>query len=99
NYLPAGFSNTNAFGQTFVVLAGRVNVNQLESIVLTTGGQVIDEIDTREIAENIGAPGGFIPYNNTGVIQGVRGGWQLALSNFGVNPGDGHTASALFLQD
>ncbi|MEE4678359.1 shufflon system plasmid conjugative transfer pilus tip adhesin PilV [Pseudomonas alliivorans] len=99
NYLPAGFSNTNAFGQTFVVLARRVNVNQLESIVITTGGQVVDEIGTREIAENIGAPGGFIPYNNTGVIQGVRGGWQLALSNFGVNPGVGHTASALFLQD
>ncbi|WP_122448013.1 shufflon system plasmid conjugative transfer pilus tip adhesin PilV, partial [Pseudomonas viridiflava] len=47
NYLPAGFSNTNAFGQTFVVLARRVNVNQLESIVLTTGGQVNDEIGTR----------------------------------------------------
>ncbi|ATV19203.1 shufflon system plasmid conjugative transfer pilus tip adhesin PilV [Pseudomonas avellanae] len=99
NYLPAGFSDTNAFGQTFVVLARRVNVNQLESIVITTGGQAIDEIGTRAIAENIGAPGGFIPYNNTGVIQGVRGGWQLALSNYGINPGVGHTASALFLQD
>ncbi|WP_317633753.1 shufflon system plasmid conjugative transfer pilus tip adhesin PilV [Pseudomonas phytophila] len=99
NYLPASFSDTNAFGQTFVVLARRVNVNQLESIVITTGGEAIDEIGTREIAENVGAPGGFIPYNNTGIIQGVRGGWQLALSNYGINPGVGHTASALFLQD
>ncbi|NVL41704.1 shufflon system plasmid conjugative transfer pilus tip adhesin PilV, partial [Pseudomonas syringae pv. actinidiae] len=56
NYLPAGFSDTNAFGQTFVVLARRVNINQLESIVITTGGQAIDEIGTRAIAENIGAP-------------------------------------------
>ncbi|KPC42921.1 Prepilin [Pseudomonas amygdali pv. morsprunorum] len=99
NYLPASFSDTNAFGQSFVVLARRVNVNQLESIVITTGGQAIDEIGTRTIAENMGAPGGFIPFNNTGVIQGVRGGWQLALSNYGINPGVGHTASALFLQD
>ncbi|MBI6855922.1 shufflon system plasmid conjugative transfer pilus tip adhesin PilV [Pseudomonas cichorii] len=99
NYLPAGFSDTNAFGQTFVVLARRVSTNQLESIVITSGGETIPEIGTREIAENLGASGGFIPYDNTGVIRGVRGGWQLALSNYGVNPGVGHTASALFLQD
>jgi len=99
NYLPAGFTDTNAFGQTFVVLARRVANNQLESIVLTTGGQTLDEMGTREIAENLGAPGGFVPETNTGIVQGVRGGWSLALSNYGVNPGAGHTASALFLQD
>lgn len=99
NYLPAGFTDTNAFGQTFVVLARRVGTNQLESIVLTTGGQTIDEMGTREIAENLGAPGGFVPVTNTGIVQGVRGGWSLTLSNYGVNPGAGHTASALFLQD
>ncbi|WP_232104445.1 shufflon system plasmid conjugative transfer pilus tip adhesin PilV [Pseudomonas oryzihabitans] len=99
NYLPAGFTDTNAFGQTFVVLARRVGTNQVESIVLTTGGQTIDEMGTREIAENLGAPGGFVPVTNTGIVQGVRGGWSLTLSNYGVNPGAGHTASALFLQD
>ncbi|MDR6680230.1 shufflon system plasmid conjugative transfer pilus tip adhesin PilV [Pseudomonas oryzihabitans] len=99
HYLPDGFTDTNAFGQTFVVLARRVANNQLESIVLTTGGQALDEMGTREIAENLGAPGGFVPVANTGIIQGVRGGWSLALSNYGVNPGAGHTASALFLQD
>lgn len=99
NYLPAGFADANAFGQTFVVLARRVANNQLESIVLTTGGQTIDEMGTREIAENLGAPGGFVPVDNTGIVQGVRGGWSLALSNYGVSPGTGHTASALFLQD
>ncbi|EHK70846.1 prepilin [Pseudomonas psychrotolerans L19] len=99
NYLPVGFTDANAFGQTFVVLARRVATNQLESIVLTTGGQTIDEMGTREIAENLGAPGGFVPVANTGIVQGVRGGWSLALSNYGINPGAGHTASALFLQD
>jgi len=99
NFLPASFADTNAFGQTFVVLARRVAANQLESVVLTTGGETIDEIGTREIAENLGAPGGFIPTSDIGIVQGVRGGWQLALSNYGMNPGVGHTASALFLQD
>jgi type II secretory pathway pseudopilin PulG len=99
NYLPSGFGDTNAFGQTFLVLARRPAANQLESIVLTTGGETIDEIGTREIAENLGGTGGFIPTSNTGIVQGVRGGWQIALSNYGMNPGVGHTASALFLQD
>lgn len=99
NYLPSGFSDTNAFGQTFLVLARRPAANQLESIVITTGGETIDEIGTREIAANLGAAGGFIPTSNNGIVQGVRGGWQIALSNYGMNPGVGHTASALFLQD
>lgn len=99
NYLPSGFGDTNAFGQTFLVLARKPAANQLESIVITTGGEVIDEIGTREIAENLGGTGGFIPTSNTGIVQGVRGGWQIALSNYGMNPGVGHTASALFLQD
>lgn len=99
NYLPTGFADTNAFGQTFVVLARKPATNQLESIVLTTGGQAIDEIGTREIAENLGGTGGFIPTTNTGIVQGIRGGWQISLSNYSTNPGVGHTASALFLQD
>ena len=98
-YLPDGFSDKNAYGQIFLVLARSPFPNQLESILITTGGESIDEIGTREIAEYLGGTGGFIPVNQTDIIQGIRGGWQIALSNFGVDPGVGHTASALFLQD
>lgn len=99
NYLPSGFSDTNAFGQTFIVLARSPTANQLESIVITTGGESIDEIGTREIAEHLGGTGGFIPTINANIVMGVRGGWQIALSNFAISPGVGHTASALFFQD
>ena len=99
NYLPTGFADTNVFGQTFIVLARKPSTNQLESLVLTQGGQTLDEIGARELAENLGAPGGFIANDATGVVQGIRGGWQVALSNYGVNPGAGHVASALFLMD
>jgi len=99
NYLPTGFADTNVFGQTFIVLARKPATNQLESLVLTQGGQTLDEIGARELAENLGAPGGFIANDATGVVQGIRGGWQVALSNYGVNPGAGHVASALFLMD
>ncbi len=98
-YLPTGFADTNVFGQTFVVLARKPAANQLESLVLTQGGQTLDEIGARELAENLGAPGGFIANDATGVVQGIRGGWQVALSNYGTSPGAGHVASALFLQD
>ncbi|WP_323615266.1 shufflon system plasmid conjugative transfer pilus tip adhesin PilV [Pseudomonas putida] len=99
NFLPAGFTDTNGFGQTIVGLARKPNANQLEAIVLTTGGQAISELGIRTIAENLGGPGGFISSSNTNVIQGVRGGWQVTLSNYAINPGAGHTASALFLMD
>ncbi|QCI14084.1 shufflon system plasmid conjugative transfer pilus tip adhesin PilV [Pseudomonas putida] len=99
NYLPAGFSSTNSFGQTLIGLARKPNPNQLEAIVITTGGQAIPELGIRAIAEHLGGPGGFISKLQAGVIEGVRGGWQVTLSNYGVNPGAGHTASALFLMD
>lgn len=99
NYLPAGFSSTNAFGQTLIGLARKPNPNQLEAIIVTTGGQTVPEIGIRSIAEHLGGPGGFISKLQPGVIQGIRGGWQVALSNYGINPGPGHSASALFLMD
>lgn len=99
NYLPAGFTDTNAFGQTIIGLARKPNANQLEAIVVTTGGQTIPEIGIRTIAENLGGPGGFISTLSPNVIQGIRGGWQVALGNYAINPGAGHTASALFLMD
>ncbi|MDE1912168.1 MAG: shufflon system plasmid conjugative transfer pilus tip adhesin PilV [Pseudomonadota bacterium] len=99
HYLPAGFSSTNSFGQTILGLARKPNPNQLEAIVVTTGGQTIPEMGIRAIAENLGGPGGFISTTNPNIVQGVRGGWQVALSNYAIAPGPGHTASALFLMD
>ncbi|QOY72445.1 shufflon system plasmid conjugative transfer pilus tip adhesin PilV [Pseudomonas sp. OST1909] len=99
NYLPAGFSSTNVFGQTILGLARKPNPNQLEAIVVTTGGQTLPEMGVRAIAENLGGPGGFISTTNPNVVQGIRGGWQVALSNYSIAPGPGHTASALFLMD
>lgn len=98
-YLPTGFSDTNVFGQSVLVLARKPAANQLESIVITTGGETIDEIGTRDIAAYLGGSGGFIPANNTSIVQGARGAWQIPLSNFGMNPGVGHTASALFFEN
>lgn len=98
-YLPQGFSSTNMFGQSLLGLARQSAPGQLESIVLTVGGQAIPEMGVRSIAEHLGGAGGFVSSTAPTRIQGVRGGWEVATSSFGVAPGAGHTASALFLTD
>ncbi|MBH9415230.1 shufflon system plasmid conjugative transfer pilus tip adhesin PilV [Pseudomonas aeruginosa] len=96
-YLPAGFRDTNIYGQQYQVLARKPAANQLETLIVTTGGQVASEISIRRIAQLMGATGGYISKTNTSIAQGAA--WQVALSNFGSAPGAGHLATALFFQD
>ncbi|NWC89939.1 shufflon system plasmid conjugative transfer pilus tip adhesin PilV [Pseudomonas reactans] len=99
NYLPAGISDKNAFGQTYNIQVVEPIPNQLQAMVVTSGGQTISELDGRRIAQYMGAKGGFISIVDTTVATGSFGGWQMALSPFGISPGAGHVATALFLED
>ncbi|MHC5208979.1 shufflon system plasmid conjugative transfer pilus tip adhesin PilV [Pseudomonas chlororaphis] len=99
NYLPAGVSDKNAFGQDYNVVVIEPVPNQLQALVVTTGGQTISELDGRRIAQYMGAKGGFISTIDPSVATGSFGGWQMALSPFAVSPGGGHVATALFLED
>lgn len=99
NYLPAGISNKNAFGQDYSIQVIEPLPNQLQAMVVTTGGQTISELDGRRIAQYMGAKGGFISTVDTSVATGSFGGWQMALSPFAISPGAGHVATALFLED
>lgn len=99
NYLPAGISDKNAFGQNYSIQVIEPLPNQLQAMVVTTGGQAISELDGRRIAQYMGAKGGFISTVDTTVATGSFGGWQMALSPFAISPGAGHVATALFLED
>ena len=96
-YLPAGFSDQNIYGQDYRILARKPQANQLETLIITTGGSAAGEIDIRRAAQIIGAQGGYISSTNTSVAQGAA--WQVPLSNYGVSPGAGRLATALFFQD
>jgi len=96
-YLPTGFSDQNIYGQDYRILARKPDVNQLETLIVTTGGNAAGEIDIRRIAQLIGAQGGYISTTNTSIAQGVA--WQVPLSNFGISPGAGRLATALFFQN
>lgn len=98
-YLSTGFSSTNPYGQTYQVLAREPAVNQLETMVVTTGGMAIPELSIRRISQLIGAKGGFISSTNPAVVQGSFGGWQTALANYSIAPGAGHYAASLFFQN
>ncbi|VXC24175.1 Pilus assembly protein PilV [Pseudomonas sp. 8Z] len=96
-YLPTGFSDQNIYGQSYRILARKPDVNQLETLVVTTGGTAAGEIDIRRVAQLIGAQGGYISTTNTAIAQGAA--WQVPLSNFGITPGAGRLATALFFQN
>ena len=95
-YLPAGFSDTNIFGQQYQVRARKPAANQLRNTDRHHWGR-----QPRRCRSG-GSPSswalrGYISKANTGIAQGAA--WQVALSNFGSDPGAGHLATALFFQD
>lgn len=98
-YLPNGFADTNAYGQSYVVLALAPTPNKLQTLILTQGGESIKELYLIEIAKQIGAKGGYVSSVNTSVATGSFGGWSTPLAPYGVAPGAGHLATALFFDD
>ncbi|WP_036993397.1 shufflon system plasmid conjugative transfer pilus tip adhesin PilV, partial [Metapseudomonas furukawaii] len=98
-YLPAGFSDTNVYGQDYRILALEPTANKLQTLIVTVNGDVIREMHLLEISKLMGAKGGYISSTNTAVAFGSFGGWQTALAPYGVAPGAGHLATALFFDD
>lgn len=98
-YLPTGFSDKNAYGQDYSVLALKPSANKLQTLVVTSNGDAIKELYMIDIAKRIGAQGGYVSSLSPAIASGSFGGWSTPLSAYGVSPGGGHLASALFFQD
>jgi Tfp pilus assembly protein PilE len=99
DHLPTGFSPRNAYGQDYTIRVIEPQPNQLQALVVTTGGQQIPELDGRRIAQLMGAKGGFISSVDSTKAIGSFGGWEIPIAPFGVTPGAGHVATALFVED
>ena len=94
----AGFPSLplkNPFAQSYNVVV-RNPGSGLMALVVTTGGQTIDEKNLPRISKLVGADGGYISSTNTAVAYGAYKAWTETLANYGVAPGAGHLASALF---
>jgi type II secretory pathway pseudopilin PulG len=97
-HLPDGFSDENAYGQGYSVLALEPRPDELETLIVTHNGEAIRDIYLIEIAKQMGAKGGYIASTNTATAMGSFGGWSMSLGPYGVAPGAGHLASALFFE-
>lgn len=98
-YLPAGFGDLNPYGQSYRVLVLEPTVNKLQTLIITESGEVIKELSLRAIAKQVGAEGGYVSAANPAVAEGSFAGWSTPLASYGVAPGAGHLATALFFQD
>ena len=102
-YLPAGFSGSNPFGQTWELQVLQPTPGHLQSLVTGQGGSAIANVTQLvQIAAQAGAQGGFVPYTNQSGdatmsptnAYGAYGAWKVSLANY-ANPGAGHVASLL----
>lgn len=96
-YLPDGFSDESPYGQNYRVLIRQVSPTVNDIIVVTTGGQDIDDGSLGRIATLAGAQGGFIADGST-TITGTFGGWTSTTAIWavtGTTPQEGHLAATL----
>lgn len=99
NYLADDFPERNPFGQTYQMLTRQPAANQLDSVVMTVGGEEISELGLRKISSSIGATGGYISKSSPTKITGAYQGWNADLHTYGVGASEGHIASSLYLAD
>ena len=102
-YVPAGTSPTNAFGQTWSIQVTQPAANQLQAVLLSSGGRAVtDPRQLVSVAAEVGAEGGFVPWPgqlgdatmSPATARGAFGAWQVSLANY-ANPGSGHFAALL----
>lgn len=81
NLLPASFSATNPYGQTWVVEVLEPTLGNLQALAMSTGGTALLDAQASKIATLVGATGGFIPQNDSGIYPsyayGAFSGWTI----------------------
>jgi hypothetical protein len=97
NFLPGGFSATNAYGQTWQVQVRKLANGNLQALVLSTGGIALPDLQANMIASLVGAAGGFIPLNDStlyaaNTAYGAYGSWTVATAGYN-NIAGGHLAA------
>lgn len=113
-YLPTGYSAANPRRQSTCVLVLEPTPNKLTGLVVTEGGDTIDDLTLGQVAGMVGGSGAGIYSTSPGVISGAMGGFSFPFGAFG-NPNQlgqrcdgtagapaaaaGHVAMALWYSD
>ena len=82
NGLPSGFSSINPYGQTWQVQVFQPSAGNLQAYVIGIGGQKLTDMQGAGIASYVGAAGGFVSQNDSGIyptgrIYGNAAAWNL----------------------
>ena len=87
--LPASFSDTNPYGQTWVLQVLEPSAGNLQALAMTTGGTALRDAVVTKIAAVIGDTGGFLPQNDSGLYPtasanayGAFGGTPVSTANY-----------------
>ena len=81
-YLPAGYSATNPRQQATCVLVLEPIPNRLSGLLVTEGGDAIDDLTLGQVASLIGGAGGAIYSTEPGVVRGAMGGFNFAVGPY-----------------
>lgn len=84
-YLSSGFFAQNGFGQTMCALVLQPTSGHLQGLVVTQGGQAINDLDLGQIAGLIGGGGGGVYSTSPTELTGTMGGWKMPIGNY-ANP-------------
>lgn len=114
-HLTAGYSVTNPRNQNTCVLVLEPTANNLTGLVITEGGDTVDDLTLGQVAATIGGAGGGVYSTAPSTVRGAMGGWSFAAGAFananhlgmrcdGVTAGPvsfsaGHPAMALWFAD
>jgi type II secretory pathway pseudopilin PulG len=94
--LPAGYRNVFAYGGGFKFFVRHDNLGtytHLTGLVVTDGTETLSDKQGYTLAGKIGPAGGFVYGDDTTMIKGNYGGWQVTLADFGIADGAGRIAS------
>jgi hypothetical protein len=99
--LPASFSSTNPYGQTWQVEVLQPTPGNLQALAMSTGGTALPDAQGGKIMAIVGASGGIIPQNDSGIYPGAAAnaygafaGWTIPTANYTSVTG-GHLAALL----
>lgn len=91
--LPASFNALDPYNQTWEVQVLQPTSGNLQALVLTVGGESLKDKQVAQIANLVGATGGFIPRNDSrlypsGYAYGVASSWKVPTAGYSASPGE-----------
>ncbi len=95
-YLPKTLRDHNPYNQTYQIVIQQPQPNLLQLLVLTQGGQIINEGGLRQVSQWAGPTGGYISQRQPNQATGGQEGWQIPLSG-SVMTTPGHLAALNYL--